>query len=195
MPEIRNFSAVILAGGESKRMGGLDKAGLIVNGMPILQKSIQVLKELFSEILIVTNEKRCYFFDGVTVVRDIIKGAGPLGGIHTGLSCMKNEAGFFAACDMPFLSGELIRRLLKDFEHRDCDAIVPRRNGRIEPLHAVYKECLKDKLSYFLSHNGRDYSIRSFLKSIDVHYLDLMDNDEFQDSFENINTSGDFAKI
>lgn len=195
MSEIRNFSAVILAGGESKRLGGVDKSGLIVNGMPILRKSIQVLQESFSEILIVTNERRNYSFEGAAVVRDIIKGAGPLGGIYTGLSYMKNEAGFFAACDMPFLRGALIRPLFHILDGADYQAVVPRRNGKIEPLHAIYKKSLKDSLLCFLNNNSGDYSIRGFLKEVNVHYLDIEDDSGFQDVFKNINTPEDIANI
>lgn len=188
-------SAIILAGGENKRMNGVDKAALIVGGVPILQKSMIVLKEFFADILIVTNEKRDYSFEGVRVVKDIVKGVGPLGGIHAGLSYMKNEAGFFAACDMPFLRGELIMRLLNTFNHVDYQAIVPRRNGCIEPLHAVYKKGLKDSLLCFLNNNSGDYSIRSFLKGVNVQYLDIEDAFESQDAFKNVNTPEDIERI
>ncbi|MFH1245930.1 MAG: molybdenum cofactor guanylyltransferase [Candidatus Omnitrophota bacterium] len=188
-------SAIILAGGENKRMNGVDKAGLIVNGLSILQRSILVLKELFSEILVVTNEKRNYSLEGITVVKDIINGAGPLGGIYTGLSYMKEEAGFFVACDMPFLRGDLILKLWDNFNQADYDAIVPRRNGEIEPLHAVYKKGLKDNLSWYLNNNSGDYSIRNFLKTVNVYYLDLEDTSEFKNAFRNINTPEDIARI
>ncbi len=195
MSKKSSFSAIILAGGESKRMNGVDKAVLMVDGMPILQRSIQVLKEFFADILIVTNEKRDYSFEGVRVVKDIVKGAGPLGGIHAGLSYMKNEAGFFTACDMPFLRGELILRLLNTFNHVDYQALVPRKNGRIEPLHAVYKKSLQDSLLCFLNNNSGDFSIRSFLKGVNAQYLDAGDDFEFQDVFKNVNTPQDIERI
>lgn len=176
-------------------MNGVDKAGLIVSGMPILQKSILILKELFSEILVVTNEKRDYSFKGITVVKDIISGVGPLGGIYTGLSYMKEEAGFFVACDMPFLRGDLLLKLWNYFNQADYDAIVPRRNGDIEPLHAVYKKGLKDNLLGYLNSNSGDYSIRNFLKTVNVYYWDLEDNSEFKSAFRNINTPEDIARI
>ncbi len=195
MPKKNDYSAVILAGGENKRMSGVDKAGLIVNGIPIIQRSIRILKESFSEVLIVTNEKRDYSFEGVVVVKDMIRGVGPLGGIYTGLSHIKNEAGFFVACDMPFLHSELIARLLDQFDREDCDAIVPRHGGDIEPLHAIYRKGLKDSILRSLNNDSGDRSIRNFLKKINVHYLDPGDDPEFQNVFKNINTPEDIGRL
>lgn len=192
---MKRYAGVVLAGGESKRMGGLDKSGLIVNGASILERTLRLFKETFSEVLIVTCEKRDYSIEGVKVVKDIIKGAGPLGGIYTGLSSMESEAGFFAACDMPFLQGGLIHSLLACFETVSCEAVVPKRGEIIEPLHAVYRKSLARPLGLFLSEHKDDYSIRRFLEETRVHFLDLDDKVEFSDAFKNINSPEDMPKI
>ncbi len=189
-----DFSAVILAGGESQRMGGVDKAGMIVQGMPILIRDIAILKEIFPEMLIATNEKRDYQFSGVKVIRDEFKLRGALGGIHAGLKAMKNKAGFFLACDMPFLHNGLILQLVDCFNQADYDAVVPRHHGHIEPLYAVYRKELKDSLCEFLKKNSGS-SVKDFLKIVNVYYLDLEDTCDFDKVFKNINTPEDLAEV
>ncbi len=193
MRKYENFSAVILAGGESSRMGGRDKSQLIVGERTILEKSIESLKKVFSEIIIATNEKRDYAFPGVEVIRDEFKGCGPLAGIYSGLNCLRNKAGFFTACDMPFLHIGLIEILLDSFESRGCEAVVPRYGGRIEPLWAVYKKELKESLREFLL-NSESYSVKVFLKNVNVYYLDLEKGWDFGNIFRNINTPEDLAE-
>ncbi len=191
---MRNFSAVILAGGENFRMGGRDKSQIIVEGRTILEKSIDILKLIFSEILIVTNEKRDYVFSGVAVIRDEFKGRGPLGGIHAGLNAIEKKGAFFLACDMPFLHNGLILRLVDYFNQADYDAVVPRYNGHMEPLYAVYRKELKGKVGEFLGKNT-SCSVRDFLKNINVCYLDLEDSRDWGNVFKNINTPEDLAEV
>ncbi len=174
-------------------MGGRDKSQLLVGERTILEKSIETLREIFSEIIIVTNEKRGYAFPGVEVIRDEFKGRGPLAGIHAGLNAIEKKAAFFLACDMPFLHNGLILRLVDCFEKRDCTAVVPRHNGYIEPLYAVYRKELKDGLSEFLQRDNGS-SVRDFLKTVNTYYLDLEADCDWDNVFKNINTPGDWAE-
>jgi len=204
----RKISGAILAGGKAARFGGKNKAfieaGPVIppaflrkqeggtNGMPIIQRSIGLLKEIFDEIIIVTNSPGEYtlYKEDCLIVTDILKGKGPLGGIHAGLTYTSKEAIFFVACDMPNLHNDIIRRQIKHFEGMNCDALVPRVGTFLEPLHAVYKKSLKDKLGSFLR-KGSDYSVRSFLETIKVSYWDLPADAFHRGIFRNINTLED----
>jgi len=189
-----NISAVILAGGRNTRMEGSDKAMLCVEGQPILERLISVLGKIFEELVIVTNDRRTYNYKGIKIVKDEIKDIGPLGGIYTGLNQLSAKAGFFVGCDMPFLHNDIIRQQVDYFNRVSCDALVPSVGGLIEPLHAVYKKSLKDKLEEFIK-KSKDLSIKSFLKETKVYYWDLEDTQVNRNIFKNINTPEDLRKI
>lgn len=189
-----NISAVILAGGRNSRMGGLDKAMLCVGGKSILERSISVLQEIFQELIIVTNDTRAYNYKGIKTVKDEIKDIGPLGGIYTGLNQLSAKAGFFVACDMPFLHNDMILRQIDYFNQAPCEALVSRVGGLIEPLHAIYRNTLKVKIPSFLE-NNKEHSIKGFLKTINVCYFELEDTVSNRQCFKNINTPEELAGL
>ncbi len=189
-----DLSAVILTGGKSSRMGGRDKAMLPIAGKPIVENTIEILKSIFDEILIVTNEIRNYEYSGVAFVRDVIKGIGPLGGIYTGLCAVNKKAAFIVACDMPFLNRGVILKIIGAFKDSDCDVLLPRIGDRIEPLCAVYKSFLKDEIQKYIRDN-QDYSIKNFLKDVKVGYLDCENDDFYAHAFKNVNTPEDARAI
>lgn len=192
---VRNIAAAVLAGGENSRMSGRNKGFICISGEPIITRTVRLLGEIFEEIVLVTNSPQEYkaYKDMFYLAEDIIKGAGPLGGIHSALSATKKEAVFFVACDMPFLHNALISRLVRRFSKLDCDALVPRINSFIEPLHGIYKKSLRDKLELFLRTNT-DYSVRNFLAALNVEYFDLADNASNRKVFKNLNTPDDLQK-
>ncbi len=187
-----NIGAAILAGGKNSRMSGSNKAFIKINGAAIIERSIKILQGIFEELIIVTNSPEEFksFGKEATIITDIIKNVGPLGGIHAALSVTSKKGIFFVACDMPFLHNALILRQLKDFEKASCECLVPRIGGSIEPLHAVYKKSLKDKISSFIK-EGADYSIRGFLETINVCYWDLESSRFNRGIFKNLNTKED----
>lgn len=130
----------MLAGGKSSRMG-FNKAFIEFGGKRLIEATVDRLKALFPEVLIIANDPPLYAYLGVKVVSDLIPDSGSLGGIYTGLSAASHPACFFVACDMPFLNAELIKLLIREAE--GWDAVVPRVRGELQPLHAVYaKSCL-----------------------------------------------------
>ena len=135
-------SAVILAGGLNSRMGGRNKAFLEVGGKDILERLLETLMPLFDDILLVTREPGLYRGRPVKVVTDIYEVRSSLTGIHAGLVHAASPFAFMVACDAPFLQPALVRRLLGEIEPL-ADVIVPVRDGRYEPLCAVYsKRCI-----------------------------------------------------
>ena len=137
---IGNVTGVILAGGKSSRYGR-NKALEQINGIRLIEKVIDLIRPVFHRLIIITNTPHEYEYLQLPMYEDLIKGLGPLGGIYTGLQAIVDEAGFFVACDMPFLNIDLIRHQVRVWD--DFDAVVPRIDWKIETLHTLYgKQCL-----------------------------------------------------
>jgi molybdopterin-guanine dinucleotide biosynthesis protein A len=160
-------TGVILAGGKSSRFGS-NKALVRVKGVRLIERTVRVMKAVFQEVLLVTNTPADYAFLELPMVQDLIKGLGPMGGIYTGLESISERAGFFVACDMPFLHQGLVRHMVKMRE--DYDAVVPRMDWMIEPLHALYtKHCLPVIKA---SIKAREYQIARCFKKLRVRYVE-----------------------
>ena len=138
-PEQQSVSAIILAGGQSRRMGR-DKALIDYQGRPIVAHVIDTLRALSDDIVVVANRSDLYGPFGARVVPDYEPPCGPLGGIAAGLQAVQHPLVVVVACDMPFLSVPLLRWLIDLAE--GYDAVVPQTGDEFEPLHAVYRrEC------------------------------------------------------
>ncbi len=134
------MTGAVLAGGRSTRMG-TNKALLELGGSRLIERLLNAIRPLFSEVLIVANDPQTYADLGAPVWPDRIPGKGALGGIYTAVFHSRFPHTFCIACDMPFPNPEVIRYL------RDLgpgyDVVVPRTVDGNQPLHAVYgKSCL-----------------------------------------------------
>lgn len=137
---IPGITGVILAGGESRRMG-CDKSLLPVAGARFIDHIYRKMTELFDEVIIATNSPGLYQDIPCRKVPDIYYGLGALAGIHSGLCHAQNERIFVAACDMPYLNTELIRTLCN--QSGQDEVVIPQSPNGLEPLHALYhKNCL-----------------------------------------------------
>ena len=135
----RELSGVILAGGKSSRMGGVDKAFLTVDGLPVVERTIRLFQGCFAQTIVVTNSPEKYRkFGDAELTGDLFPNLGPLAGIHAGLSLARFPYAFVAACDMPFLQRESIEHVIRCVTNQD--AVIPVWDGDIEPLHAVYRD-------------------------------------------------------
>lgn len=136
-----HISGIILSGGKNSRMGA-NKAFLEIDGIRLIDQTLAVYRQIFNEIIIVTNEPGAYLeFNDVTLVTDIYKEKGPLGGIFTDLFYAQNPYIFVSACDLPYLSADFILHL-RHLSGRH-DVIVPETAEGYQPLCAVYsRNCL-----------------------------------------------------
>ncbi|MBW2018153.1 MAG: molybdenum cofactor guanylyltransferase [Deltaproteobacteria bacterium] len=165
-PSPHSVTGVILAGGKSLRYGR-NKALVEIKGVRLIDRVVGVMSGIFHKLLIVTNTPEEYAYLHIPMVEDLIKGLGPLGGLYTGLKTISDEAGFFVACDMPFINSSLIRHMIET--GKEFDAVVPRVDWKIEPLHALYhKTCLP--LIEKAIEEGR-YQIIRFFDEIRVRYV------------------------
>jgi molybdopterin-guanine dinucleotide biosynthesis protein A len=129
-------AAAILAGGRARRLGGADKSALIVGGRRIIDRQLEVLRQLTPELSIVANEPARYADLGVPIVGDLVANAGPLGGIYTALTRTSAPCALVVACDMPFLSLTFLQHLVT--RTREVDMAIPRTEDGYHPLCAVY---------------------------------------------------------
>lgn len=151
-----SITGVILAGGQSRRMGR-DKALLDLGGRPMIARVAERLGQACAEVLVVDREPGRYAFLGLPVVPDRRPGFGALSGLHAGLLALRRPFGLFVACDMPFLRPPLLRylaALATTAAAAAWDAVVPRRGGRPEPLLAVYGRHLLPVVEDILAGGG-----------------------------------------
>jgi molybdopterin-guanine dinucleotide biosynthesis protein A len=130
---------VVLAGGHSRRMGR-DKGLLPIDGKPMIQHLVERLAPRFDEVLISGGTPDTYRFLGVAVVPDALPDQGPLGGLLAALQAARNPLCLVVACDMPNVSADLVERMLSAAD--GVDAVVPRVEGQVEPVCAVYRRAL-----------------------------------------------------
>jgi molybdopterin-guanine dinucleotide biosynthesis protein A len=133
-----SLSAVVLAGGTASRMGTV-KALLPWDGRPLIARVAELLSGLADEVLIVTNDPEPYRFLNLPLVPDRTPGLGPLAGIEAGLSAARSPVVFVCACDMPFLSPDLIEYMAFLAADGTSQAVVPVAGDHSEPLCAVYR--------------------------------------------------------
>lgn len=187
------MDGVILAGGENTRMPFL-KGFLEFGGKQILVSNISLLRGIFRNTFIVTNEPARYFSLEAHLVGDVIKGKGPLGGILSSLILPEVSEVFVTACDMPFINVILIQYMADKWDGKS-DALVPLYGGRPQPLFGIYSKKVVTLIETYIA--GGRKSVREFLGNIRVLYIgqdEVAAIDPEGRSFVNINTMEDVTR-
>ena len=185
------FQPVILVGGKGKRFGK-DKALLEVNSEPILLRTFRILSAVFKKEPLIIGRMALH---GFNPIRDLIKGAGPIGGLYTALMSSDANFIFLTACDMPFINENLLSYMLNHVSC-DMDVYIPRFDGLIEPLFAFYNRSLLEPMKRVVF-SGR-YPVREVLKYGNVRYIEKDEISKFDPeflTFFNINTKEDYQKV
>jgi molybdopterin-guanine dinucleotide biosynthesis protein A len=184
---------VVLAGGESRRLGR-NKALERIGDMTLIERVVDRIAAVSTEVLVVvaspTQAAALPLPADVRVVSDRYPGCGSLGGIFTGLSASHDPWVFLVACDMPFLDASLIRRLMA--MRRGVDAVVPFLDGRPEPLHALYSKACLEPMERMLQ-TGL-LKIAPLFETVRVRYADeriINRIDPQHRSFFNVNSPAD----
>lgn len=189
-----SVTGVVLAGGKSRRMGE-DKRFLTVGTATLLDRSLAVMRELFSDILVVTaQDSEPLEVRGCRVCRDLIPDCGSLGGLYTGLHEATQERIFVVACDMPFLNQRMIRFFIE--RDREADVVMGKLPSGLQPLHAVYGKGALPYLERMAT--ARRLKIQDIVseKALRVTLIDPSEwrpLDPASRSFQNINTPADLA--
>jgi molybdopterin-guanine dinucleotide biosynthesis protein A len=130
------FSAVILAGGQSSRMGR-DKAWLLFRGRPLIVRQIELMRSAGAgEVLVSAPASPAYAALGCPVLADRFRRSGPLAGIERALDAARLPLVLMLPVDMPAMTAAFLRRLVN--RSQEGRGVVPRVKGFIEPLVAVY---------------------------------------------------------
>ena len=134
-------TGVVQAGGKSTRMGGTPKALCELGGRRLIERVVDVVREVADDVLVVTNTPDLYRFLDLPMVPDVFVEGGSLGGIYSGLVAASGDVAFTVACDMPFLRAEVARLVLA--RAGEADVVIPRAGDQLQTLHAAYgKACL-----------------------------------------------------
>jgi molybdopterin-guanine dinucleotide biosynthesis protein A len=197
----KQITGFVLAGGYSKRMG-LNKALLKVRDKTIIERSHNLMLQVFENVLLSTNDFESYRFLGLPMVADIYKGLGPLSGIHAGLVASETNNNFFLSCDLPLMSEEMIRFIT---EYKTARSIsISSAGGRDQHLCGIYNKSLIPVIEDILrsSNNSENENGKS---SSSVKNLILNSGAEIikadilpfykEDIYFNMNTIDDFEFI
>jgi molybdopterin-guanine dinucleotide biosynthesis protein A len=160
------MTGVVLAGGKGRRLGR-PKALVELEGQPLIQRIIKLIEPIFDELLIVADQTEELQGLGVRVVADAIPGCGSLGGIYSGLCQASSPYIFCFACDMPFLNADLIKYMIDNCDIGDV--LIPRQDGELHPLHAVYSQACREPIRSRLARH--ELKIINFFPQVKVGYV------------------------
>lgn len=180
------MTAVILAGGQSRRMEQ-NKAWLEIGGRPVIQRVLSQVAPLFEEIIIAGDSSPDLQNLGVKIVSDKFKGKGPLAGLYTGLITSRSEWIFCCACDMPFLNKKLLLALKGQASR--VDTVICQWEGRLQPLHGFYRQTCLPVIEKHLREDS--LKLVDIFPSLEVKYLKdtfVKRFDQKGHSFFNLNT-------
>ncbi|PKO73964.1 MAG: molybdenum cofactor guanylyltransferase MobA [Betaproteobacteria bacterium HGW-Betaproteobacteria-15] len=180
-----SISGVILAGGLARRMGGVDKGLIAFAGKPMIAHVLERLRPQVDEILINANrEIDQYEVYGYPVIPDEIEGfAGPLAGLHRGMSAANQPFVLTVPCDSPFLPADLASRLMQALQQADAGLAVAKTGTQAHPVFCLCRTSLKNHLQNYLQGGGRKIDAwYNTLKVVEVAF------DDQPQAFANINT-------
>ncbi|MDH3975689.1 MAG: molybdenum cofactor guanylyltransferase [Deltaproteobacteria bacterium] len=190
-----NVTGIVLAGGESRRMGQ-PKAAIDVEGTPLLKKSVQLFKELFPRVIAISKKTGSFGNVGCEESGDLFPGMGPMVGILTAFKITASDYLFVAACDMPFLNRKVIELIVE--EGQGYDVALPKIGGKGDPLHALYSKNCYHKMLSFMEKGGR--SLNRFINALhreSVRYIgeeEIKKVDPHALSLFNMNTPEELEK-
>jgi molybdopterin-guanine dinucleotide biosynthesis protein A len=182
-------SLVIQAGGESRRMGQ-NKALMPFLGRPLIERVLERIHPIGSEIIITSNQPEVFAYLGHPVFPDILPGQGALSGLLTALSVANYPLVAVVACDMPFASLDLFELEREKLLVDAVDAVVPQSSEGFEPFHAIYRceTCLPAVQSALEAGEKR---LISWFPQVKVSFLsprEVLERDPSGYTFININT-------
>jgi molybdopterin-guanine dinucleotide biosynthesis protein A len=132
-----DLAAFVLAGGKSTRMGR-DKAFVEFEGRTLLARALDVARSVTSEVWIVGSREK--FAPFAPVVEDVFSECGPLAGIHAALQSSRSKLNLMLSVDTPFITSKLLQYLISQARaSQEAQVVVPRANGRPQPLCAIYR--------------------------------------------------------
>jgi len=193
---IEDCTAIILAGGDSQRMGS-DKANLLLGEQTMLQHVMATMQQIFPQVIVSVRQPR----PGIDLPQvcdepsneGSLEAGGPLAGLAAGLGRITTPWAFVVACDMPFVEAAMVELLAK--YRSKYQAVVPVVQGHPQPLAAFYAGSCLGTIRAHLAGGGKS-SLRAVLEQLQVRYVDeteLLQADPALRSFFDLDTPQDVA--
>lgn len=179
------ITGVILAGGQGRRMGGIDKGLQELQGRPMVQWVLARLAPQVGSVLINANQNlERYAEFGCAVLPDRIPDfAGPLAGLHAALGQAATPLLVTVPCDSPFLPADLVARLHAALVAEHAEIAVARSGDRVHRAFCLVRRELLPQLEAFLAAGERKIGLwHAALKVVEVGF------DDVPAAFSNINT-------
>jgi molybdopterin-guanine dinucleotide biosynthesis protein A len=188
------IAAAILAGGKARRFGGQDKSRLLVRGRPIIVRQLEVLQRVADTITVVAPDGDRFADLGVPVHADLIPGAGAMGGVYTALETAAADRVLVVACDMPFLSEAVLRRLAALAE--EGDAAWVRTAVGVEPLLACYRRSARTAIHAAITAGRLKLAeLQSVLAIRELDESSIAALEPVEDVLANVNSPADYRKV
>lgn len=172
------MKAVVLAGGQSSRMGQ-NKALMKLGEKTVIEHVIDNLSQVFDEVYISGNDSN--YPDSKEIIKDVIAHKGPMGGILSALEYCKDDI-FICSCDMPFFSSELIKNMLQRKEENRIN--IAQYNEKVYPVVGIYPYHFLD--AFTKSIEKENLKMMHFLQQQNANYIKF--RGDFEHQFLNINT-------
>jgi molybdopterin-guanine dinucleotide biosynthesis protein A len=186
-----DISCAILSGGRSKRMGR-DKATLLVAGRTLLRRTYDIVRPIFSDIMVVSSFHNAVEGVDARIIPDVLPIRGTMTGVVSALLSSGTPHVFALGCDMPFLNEEAIRFTISEFSGEDL--LIPWTDAGYEPLHAIYsRSCISPMLTAIERGHFKMTSLLPFLRVRILPAGPLFVNNGIS-VFTNVNTEEDLTR-
>lgn len=185
-----DVTGIVLAGGQGRRMGSVDKGLVELAGKPMVAHVLARLAPQVGDVLINANQNLDrYGAFGLPVVPDAVGGyAGPLAGLHAGMTRATRKYVVTVPCDSPFLPADLVARLRAALLSHDAELAVAKTFDQPHPVFCLVRRDVLPHLAAFLASSGR--KIDAWYATL--HVVEVPFDDE-ADAFRNINTADELA--
>lgn len=192
---LSSVNCLILAGGESSRMQGQDKAQLLYKNRPMIESVIRALPEDRGKLIISCNQSNQFYqqFTNNLVSDDsleqTLQNCGPLSGVLSALELTSDLPLLVLPCDTPELSEQLIQRLVDCHLNQSASKLTAALvNDKLQPLHCIIEPELINSLRNYLQQGKR--KVANWVFQHDPNFLDCSD---YAAQFININSYKDLT--
>ena len=185
---VADITAVILAGGQGRRMGGQDKGLLEFNGLPLIEILIaELARQTVATIVNANRNLDRYQAFGLPVISDRLENyQGPLAGFASAMDSVDTDFILTLPCDGPVLAADYVARFIASQQQSGAAICVAFDGERLQPVHALIRVDLRASLNRFL-----DSGDRKIDRWYALHDYAQTDFSDCRDMFRNINTPSD----
>ncbi len=193
IPPGQSITAVILAGGKSTRFGSNKALACWNEKGSLIENVIQKAGKVCGHVALSVRDSKDYPQIHLPKLTDIIKGKGPLSGLHSALCHCRTRWIMLLACDMPLIDRHLLSYMVEI--NTWAPLIIPYCRGRYEPLHAIYHKSLFPLVEHLIEHNRlRMRELIDIVPRFIIRETDILKTAGSLNCLSNINTLVDFKK-